>query len=244
MGFATMDLTGKVAVVTGATGGIGKEICKKFVENGATVIGIHVHDVKEQNPSVDYYRANIGSFEETEKLYNIIIEKYGHIDILVNNAGVNRDAMTKKMTEEQFDKVININLKGTWNMTKFIGPQMQQNGSGSIINISSVVGVYGNTGQANYCASKAGVIGMTKCWAREFAMKNGKVRVNSISPGYIKTKMLDGVPENLLQKFEQQTMLGRLGEPEEVANVVLFLASDLSSYITGANINANGGMRL
>lgn len=244
MGLSSMNLTGKIAVVTGATGGIGKEICSSLLENGATVIGIHIHEGKEFNPEVEYYRVNIADYEETETACKKIFDKYGRIDILVNNAGVNCDAMTKKMTEEQFDKVININLKGTWNMTHFIGPKMQENGQGSIINIASIVGVYGNVGQSNYCASKSGIIGMTKCWAREFALKNGNVRVNSISPGYIKTKMLRKVPSELLDKLEKQTMLGRLGEPQEIANVTLFLASSLASYITGANINANGGMRL
>ena len=152
--------------------------------------------------------------------------------------------MTRKMSEEQFDQVIAVNLKGVWNMTKLIGPSMQQNHSGSIINISSVVGVYGNIGQANYAATKAGVIGMTKSWAKEFALKDGNVRVNAVAPGYTMTNMMKTVPEKLLDKFREYTMLGRLAEPIEIANSVLFLASDLSSYITGEVLNVNGGMRL
>ena len=241
-----MDLQGKVAVVTGATGGIGQEICKLFKENGAKVIGIHKHEKKEDEiePGIDYMISTVTDYEETRQVVEKIIKKYGKIDILVNNAGINRDSLTKNMTEEQFDKVIATNLKGTWNFTRFIGPHMQQNHGGSIINISSVVGVYGNVGQSNYAASKAGMIGMTKSWAKEFALKNGNVRVNSIAPGFIKTRMLDGIPDKVLDQVKAKTTLGRLGEPKEVAQVVLFLASDKSSYITGANINANGGMAL
>lgn len=148
------------------------------------------------------------------------------------------------MTEEQWDFVIDVNLKGVFNLTKLVGPQMQANGGGSIINISSVVGVYGNIGQANYAATKAGVIGLTKTWAKEFAMKGGNVRVNAIAPGYIMTDILKTVPQELLDKFAALTMLGRLGEPQEIANGALFLASDDASYVTGQVIEINGGMRL
>lgn len=241
-----MDLQGKVAVVTGATGGIGQEICRLFKENGARVIGIHKHIKKKDDvePGIDYVISSVAGFEETGQVVGEIIEKYGKIDILVNNAGINRDAMTGNMTEAQFDEVIATNLKGVWNMTRFIGPHMQANHGGSIINISSVVGVYGNVGQSNYAASKAGLIGMTKSWAKEFAAKEGNVRVNSVAPGFIKTHMLDGIPGQVLDKIQGKIALGRLGEPAEIAEIVLFLASDRSSYITGANINANGGMAL
>ena len=166
------------------------------------------------------------------------------IDILVNCAGITRDAMTKKMSEEQFDQVMEVNVKGVWNLTRLIGPAMQANKSGSIINISSVVGIFGNVGQSNYAASKAAVIGMTKSWAKEFALKGGNVRVNAVAPGYTETNMLSTVPVELLEKFRSSTALGRLAEPVEIANSVLFLASDLSSYITGEVLNVNGGMRL
>ena len=148
------------------------------------------------------------------------------------------------MTEDQFDEVIDTNLKGVWNITRLIGPHMQNNHQGSIINISSVVGIYGNIGQANYAASKAGLIGLTKTWAKEFALKEGNVRVNAIAPGYTKTNMLKTVPPELLKKFALQTCLGRLAEPIEIANVCAFLASSMSSYITGAVISVDGGMRL
>lgn len=241
-----MDLEGKVAVVTGATGGIGQEICRLFREHGAKVVGIHRHSRRrdEVEPGIDYVISTVTDYEETGRVVEGIIRTYGKIDILVNNAGINRDAMTGRMTEGQFDEVIATNLKGAWNVTRFIGPHMQQNHGGSIINISSVVGVYGNVGQSNYAASKAGLIGMTKSWAKEFARKEGNVRVSSIAPGFIKTHMLDGIPGEVLDEIQGKIVLGRLGEPAEIAEVVLFLASDRSSYITGTNINANGGMAL
>ena len=152
--------------------------------------------------------------------------------------------MTRKMTDEMFDAVINVNLKGVFNLTRLIGPLMEVNGYGSIINISSVVGVFGNIGQANYAASKAGVIGMTKTWAKEFARKGANVRCNAIAPGYIMTDMLKTVPQNLLDDFAKLTMLKRLGQPHEIANAALFLACDESSYVTGQVLEVNGGMRL
>ena len=238
------ELTGKVAVVTGASQGIGLEISKIFLANGATVVGVDFAHEDGEDKGIDYIKADVSKFEECESVFNRIVEKYGHIDVLVNNAGITRDAMTKKMTEAQFDAVIAVNLKGVWNMTKFIGPFMQSQQGGSIINISSVVGFYGNVGQSNYAATKAGVVGMTKSWAKEFAFKNGNVRVNAIAPGYCMTAMMDTVPEDLLERFKGQTMLGRLGQPDEIAKVALFLASDLSSYVTGTTIHADGGMRL
>jgi len=189
-------------------------------------------------------KADVSSTADCERVYEEIRRITDRIDILVNCAGITRDAMTKKMTEEQFDQVIAVNLKGVWNLTRLIGPAMQVQQFGSIINISSVVGVFGNIGQANYAATKAGVIGMTKTWAKEFALKGGNVRVNAIAPGYTMTNMMKTVPENLLEKFRGQTMIGRLAEPIEIANSVLFLASDLSSYVTGEVLNVNGGMRL
>lgn len=239
-----MLLEGKVAIVTGAAGGIGEQICKVFVKNGAKVIGIDMASIKYGMQDVEYIKMDICDYKSCEKKVGDIEKKYGHIDILVNCAGITRDAMTKKMSEEQFDDVLNVNLKGVWNITKFVGPIMQKNKYGSVVNISSVVGVYGNIGQSNYAATKAGVIGMTKSWAKEFSANGGNVRVNAVAPGYTLTNMVKSVPENLLSKFEEQTMLGRLAQPDEIANVVLFLASDMSSYVTGTVIRADGGMRL
>ena len=239
-----MLLKDKSAVVTGASNGIGRSIVDVFIKNGAKVIGLDIVDVESWNENLTMLNADVSSTADCERVYGEIRGLVDHIDILVNCAGITRDAMTKKMTEEQFDQVIAVNLKGVWNLTRLIGPAMQLNQTGSIINISSVVGIFGNIGQANYAATKAGVIGMTKSWAKEFALKDGNVRVNAVAPGYTMTNMMKTVPEILLERFRGQTMLGRLAEPEEIANAVLFLASDLSSYVTGEVLNVNGGMRL
>lgn len=240
-----MLLKDRIAVITGATGGIGNEITKVFLKEGARVIGCSTSTLgKIQDDRYEQISLDVSKTADCEVVINAIYEKYGKVDILVNCAGITRDSMTRKMTEKQFDEVIDVNLKGTWNVTRLIGPKMQLQKGGSIINISSVVGIYGNVGQANYAATKAGVIGMTKSWAKEFALKGGNVRVNAIAPGYTMTDMLKTVPQHLLDKFASQTMLGRLAQPCEIANVVLFLASDMSSYVTGEVINADGGMRL
>lgn len=235
-------LKNKIALITGAASGIGKEVCKKFKDNGCEVIGVDLADYIDLD--INYYQLNVANYSDVEKVTNQIIEKFHTIDILVNCAGIVRDAMTQKMTEQQFDDVVKVNLKGVWNMSKFVGIQMMKQHKGSIINISSVVGIYGNIGQSNYAATKAAVIGMSKSLAKEYALKGNNIRVNVVAPGYTLTDMIKKVPQDLLNKFASQTMLKRLAEPEEIANVVLFLASDLSSYITGEVINVNGGMRL
>lgn len=237
-----MRLEGKIAVITGAAQGLGLAMAERFMAEGAKVIGVDMQE--KTHDQIDFRVLNVTNSEDVKAFYEAIIQDYGQIDILVNNAGITRDAMTKKMTDEEWNLVIDVNLKGVFNLTRLIGPQMNQKGAGSIINISSVVGVYGNIGQANYAATKAGVIGLSKTWAKEFARKGENVRVNAIAPGYIMTDILKTVPQDLLDQFAAMTMLKRLGEPEEIANVALFLASDESSYITGQVIEANGGMRL
>ena len=238
-----MLLKGRVAVITGARKGIGNSIAKLFSREGATVVGLGLHMPDEAWWS-DFRVLDVSSFDECKHICGCIEADYGRIDVLVNCAGITRDALTSTMSEELFDEVVSINLKGTWNMVRFVGPAMQRRGGGSIVNISSIVGEYGNIGQSNYAATKAGIIGMTKSWAKEFAFRGGNVRVNAIAPGFIMTDMLEGIPDKLLKRFEGQAMLGRLGQPEEIANVALFLASDMSSYVTGAVIDANGGLRL
>lgn len=238
-------LKGKTAVVTGAAKGIGRAICEVFLKNGAKVVGLDISEPAEPlSGDIVYLKLDVSSTGDCEQVYGEIVTGLERIDILVNCAGITVDAMTKKMTEEQFDRVVAVNLKGTWNLTRLVGPAMQQQKSGSIINISSVVGVFGNVGQSNYAATKAGVVGMTKSWAKEFSMKGGNVRVNAIAPGYTMTDMMKTVPPDILEKIKGTTMLGRLAEPSEIANAVLFLASDLSTYVTGELINVNGGMRL
>ncbi len=239
-----MKLKDKIAVVTGGAKGIGGEICKEFARNGATVIACDMGEMTYEMENVFYYKLNVADTEACKKFFDDMIEKYGRIDILVNNAGITRDGMTRKMTDEMWDQVIDVNLKGVFNLVRYIGPQMEQIGGGAIISISSVVGVFGNIGQANYAATKAGIIGLTKTWAKEFARKGVPVRVNAIAPGYCLTDIVKTVPQELLDKFAQMTMLKRLGQPEEIAKVALFLSSDDASYITGQTIQADGGMRL
>ncbi|MBQ3107770.1 MAG: 3-oxoacyl-ACP reductase FabG [Firmicutes bacterium] len=239
-----MRLEHKVAIVTGAAKGLGGEMAKLFAKEGARVIAADMMPLTYEAENVEYYPLNVTDSAACKALAEYAREKYGKIDILVNNAGITRDTMTRKMTDEQWDLVIDINLKGVFNLTRYVGPMMEEDGGGSIISISSVVGEYGNIGQANYAASKAGVIGLTKTWAKEFARKGVPVRVNAIAPGYIMTDMMKTVPEDLLKKFAGLTMLGRLGQPEEIAKAALFLASDDASYVTGHVLSVNGGMRL
>lgn len=239
-----MRLQNKVAVVTGGAKGLGQSMCELFAKEGAKVIACDMAQPEYQCENVEFYQLNVTNTEDCQKFYQYAVEKYGKIDILVNNAGITRDGMTRKMTDEMWDLVIDVNLKGVFNLTRHIGPHMEESGGGSIINISSVVGEYGNIGQANYSATKAGVIGLSKTWAKEFARKGVPVRCNAIAPGYIMTDILKTVPQELLDQFAALTMLKRLGQPEEIAKVALFLASDDSSYVTGTVISANGGMRL
>ena len=239
-----MRLENKIAIVTGAAKGLGAAMAQLFAAEGAKVIAVDMAPLTYETENVEYYQLNVTDSAACKALNDYAVEKYGKVDVLVNNAGVTRDAMTRKMTDEMWDLVIDINLKGVFNLTRYVGPQMEDNGGGSIINIASVVGEYGNIGQTNYSASKAGVIGMTKTWAKEFARKGVPVRCNAIAPGYIMTDMMKTVPEDLLKKFAGLTMLGRLGQPEEIAKAALFLASEDASYVTGHVLSVNGGMRL
>ena len=239
-----MRLENKVAVVTGGARGLGQAMAELFAKEGAKVIAADMGEFNYTNENVEGYKLNVTDTVECKKFFDYVVEKYGRIDVLVNNAGITRDVMTRKMTDDQWNVVIDVNLKGVFNLTRYVGPHMQSLGGGSIINISSIVGEYGNIGQANYAATKAGVLGLTKTWAKEFAMKNGNVRVNAIAPGYTMTDILKTVPQDLLDGFARQTMLGRLGQPEEIASAALFLASEEASYITGHTLSVNGGMRL
>lgn len=237
-------LEGKVAIVTGGASGIGSSICDAFVREGARVISADMKIPTESRENVEDVALNVTNRTEIEQFVGDTVKKYGHIDILVNNAGITKDALIHKMTEDMWDIVIDVNLKGVFNLTQAVGPHMMENSKGSIINIASVVGEYGNVGQTNYAATKAGVIGMAKSWAKEFSRKGAAVRVNSVAPGYVNTEMMKTVPDKVLDPIRAKTMLGRLGEPEEIANAVLFLASDESSFITGHTLSVNGGLRL
>ncbi len=237
-------LDGKVAIVTGGASGIGKSICEAFVREGAKVVSADMKLPEEKRDMVEDVVLNVTNRTEILQFVDETVKKYGQIDVLVNNAGITKDALINKMTEDMWDIVIDVNLKGVFNLTQAVAPQMMEQGKGSIINIASVVGEYGNVGQTNYAATKAGVIGMAKTWAKEFSRKGAAVRVNSVAPGYVNTEMMQTVPDKVLDPIRQKTMLGRLGEPEEIANAVLFLASDESSFVTGHTLSVNGGLRL
>ena len=240
----------KVALITGAARGIGKAIAKKFAENGYNVVINYVSaktDIKTLTKEFEnlgvkvlLVKADVSNKEEAEGLVNQTIEKFGKIDVLVNNAGITKDNLLMRMSEEDFEKVLDINLKGTFLITKFATKYMMKKRCGSIVNLASVVGVAGNAGQCNYSASKAGVIGFTKSIAKELASRN--IRANAVAPGFIKTDMTDVLSDNVKENINAQIPLKRMGTAEEVAKLVYFLGTAESSYITGQVINVDGGM--
>ena len=238
-----MRFEGKVAVITGGAKGFGQGMAIKFAKEGAKAIICDMLEPDWQHENVEFYKLNVTDEAACKAFYDHVIEKYKKVDILVNNAGITRDALTRKMTDEQWDLVMNVNLNAVFYMTRLFGPHMEDTDGGCIINMSSSVGESGNIGQANYAASKSALLGLTKTWAKEFARKGVQVRCNAITPGYIKTDIIKTVPQNILDANVEKTMLKRLGEPEEVINVALFLASDDASYVTGAAIPVNGGLR-
>ena len=242
-----MRLRNKVALITGAAKGIGFATAKRFAEEGAKVMLADLNEaaVMEavgQLKHAEPYVLDVTDRASIQRAVDDIIAKYHRIDILINNAGITQDARLVKMTEEQFDAVIDVNLKGVFNCTQLVVPHMLEAKKGAIVNASSVVGIYGNFGQTNYSATKFGVIGFTKTWAREFGQKG--IRVNAVCPGFIATEMVKAMPENILQSIEQRSWMARLGTPEEMANVYLFLASDEASYVNGVTIEASGGISL
>lgn len=239
-----MLLENKIAVVTGGATGIGKAVVEKFVQEGAKVYSLSVGAEEFVTDTIVQINLDVTDREQIAQVVGNIKEKEGKIDILVNNAGVTKDGLTEKMSSEQFDFVIGINLKGTFNVTQAIAPIMVENNYGSIINIASVAGLYGNTGQVNYSASKAGVVGMTYTWAKEFPRKGANVRTNAIAPGTIETDMTKDLPEKVVQMAKMSTPLQRMGKPEELANAVLFLASDMASYVNGHVLEVSGGMMM
>lgn len=239
-----MELENKVVIITGGTSGIGYAAAVRMAELGAKVYACARHEKSFPQQEICYHYLDVTEAASCETLVKDVLAAEGRIDILVADAGITADALTAKMSDEMFDSVINTNLKGVYNIVKCVAPCMEEQKYGSIVTISSIVGEYGNIGQANYAASKAGVIGMSKSWAKEFSRKGYPIRVNVIAPGYILTDMVKTVPEHLLEKFAGMTMLKRLGTPEEVAETIAFIASNRASYITGAVIDVNGGMRL
>lgn len=243
-------LDGKVALVTGGSRGIGKAIALKFASEGADVVFTYLSNkaAAEQTEQelgqfghrVKAYASDASSFESAHELVKQVIEDFSRIDILVNNAGITRDTLLMRMTEQQWDEVLNGNLKSAFNFTHAVVPLMARQRAGSIISLSSVVGIAGNAGQANYASSKAGIIALSTSVAKEMGSRN--VRCNCIAPGFIDTDMTSSLPEELRKEWAKTIPLRRCGTPEEVANVALFLASDLSSYVTGQVIHCCGGM--
>lgn len=244
-------LEGKVALVTGASRGIGRGIANKLAEHGATVCFTYLssvekgqeleNELKVQGVNAKGFRSDASDMKQAEELITAIAAEFGTIDIVVNNAGITRDNLLMRMSEEQWDEVIRINLKSVFNVTKAVQRPMLKQRSGSIINISSVVGRSGNAGQANYAASKAGMLGFTKSIARELGSRS--IRCNAVCPGFIETEMTGELNSKMTDAWVEQIPLKRMGTADDVANLVLFLASDLSAYITGQTINVDGGMQ-
>ena len=243
-------LEGKVAIITGASRGIGSGIAKVFAQQGAQVAFTYSSSAESAlalekellafGSKAKGYQSNAANFEEAQKLVDDVLADFGTVDILINNAGITKDNLLMRMSEEDFDKVIEINLKSVFNMTKAVQKIMLKNRAGSIVNMSSVVGVKGNAGQANYAASKAGMIGFTKSIALELGSRN--IRCNAIAPGFIETEMTAKFHEDVVKGWREAIPLKRGGSPEDVANVCVFLGSDMSAYVTGQVINVDGGM--
>lgn len=243
-------LEGKVAIITGASRGIGSGIAKVFAQNGANVAFTFSssaesalaleNELNALGIQSKGYKSNAADFNEAQKLVDDVMADFGNIDILINNAGITKDNLLMRMSEEDFDAVMNINLKSVFNMTKAVQKVMLKNRAGSIVNMSSVVGVKGNAGQANYAASKAGMIGFTKSIALELGSRN--IRCNAIAPGFIETEMTAKLNEEVVKGWRESIPLKRGGTPEDVANVCVFLSSEMSAYVTGQVINVDGGM--
>jgi len=242
-------LQNRVAVITGGAQGIGKATALKFSEEGASIVIWDVNEEKgfalakelsAKGTKAHFTKVDVTKIDSTEKAAKEAVEIFSTIDILINNAGITRDASLLKMTAEQWQQVIDVNLTGVFNCTKAVIPFMIEKKFGKIVNTSSVVGLYGNFGQTNYVATKAGIIGMTKVWARELGRKG--ITVNAVAPGFIATEMVKTVPENILKSLEEKTPLGRLGLPEDIANAYLFLSSEEANFINGITLSVDGGL--
>lgn len=247
-----MILKGKNAIITGASRGIGRAIALRLAELGADVVLNYrsdlnsveevVKQVEEKGVKALAVKGDVSSFDDAKRIVDETIENFGSIDILVNNAGITKDTLLMRMKEEEFDRVINVNLKGVFNCTKHVVPVMLKQRSGRIINISSVVGLSGNAGQANYAAAKAGIIGFTKSIAKEIGSRG--ITVNAIAPGYIETDMTEVLSDKVKEQIKANIPLKRLGTPKDIANVVAFLSSEDASYITGQVLSVDGGMHI
>ena len=239
-------LEGKTAIITGGASGIGFETARLFISEGASVVIADINEMAGYAAAVElgdkcrFIKTDVSDKSSAFMCINDTLKRIGKLDILINNAGITSDSSLLKMSSEQFEKVIDVNLKGVFFMTKYAAAHMVGNGYGRIINTSSIIGLYGNYGQTNYAASKSGVIGMTKTWARELGRKG--ITVNAVAPGFISTEMLETVPQKILEGIIERTPLGRLGTAEDIAKAYLFLASDDASFITGATLSVDGGL--
>jgi len=245
-----MRLKNKVVIITGAGAGIGKETALLFSKEGAKVVVADIDEKTGKETALElkkngegfFFKLNVTDREQIKLMVEETLRVYGKVDVLINNAGIVQDALIRKMTEEQWDRVININLKGVFNCIQGVVNVMIDQGKGVILNASSVVGLYGNFGQTNYAATKAGVIGMTKALAKELGRKG--IRVNAVAPGYTMTSMMANVPEKVLEKMKEKTPLQRLAEPIDIANAYLYLASDEAEYVTGTVLSVDGGLTI
>ncbi|PAQ13897.1 3-oxoacyl-ACP reductase [Bacillaceae bacterium SAOS 7] len=246
-----MRLKDKVAIITGAANGIGLAAAELFAKQGAKVViadfdeelgSKRVQELTEKGYDVAFSKVNVVDRDSVDAMVKLAIDRYGHIDILVNNAGITRDGMLWKLSADDFQRVLDVNLKGVFNCTQSVIPHMISQASGKVINTSSVSGVYGNVGQTNYAAAKAGVVGMTKSWAKELGRKG--INVNAVAPGFVETSMVATVPEKILDQLKTTIPLGRLGSPNDVANAYLFLASDESNYVNGITLHVDGGIMM
>lgn len=241
---------GKTVIVTGGNTGIGREICLKYASKKANVVVNYIFDEEKADDTIQHIEnlggkaikvyGDVTKIDDCKNVVDKAVEAFGKVDVLINNSGITRDNLMMRMSEDDFDKVIDVNLKGTWNMCKSVTRHMMKNRSGNIINISSVVGIMGNAGQSNYVASKAGIIGLTKSLAKEFGARG--VRVNAVAPGFIQTKMTDDLPDEVKDNYLSQIPLKAFGSAKDIADACFFLSSDNASYITGQVLSVNGGM--
>jgi 3-oxoacyl-[acyl-carrier protein] reductase len=236
-------IEGKIALVTGSARGIGRAVVERFAAEGAKmVISCDVVDTTYPESNVKHILLNVTDREDIKLKIKQVVEEFGRIDILINNAGITKDGPFVRMSEEQWDAVINVNLKGVFNVTQAVAPHMSRQKSGAIVTLSSIAGLMGNIGQTNYSATKGGVISMSKTWAKELARKGAQIRVNCVAPGFIQTSMTHDLPEKVIEGMLERIPLKRMGTVEDVVNAILFLASDESSFITGETIAVTGGM--
>jgi 3-oxoacyl-[acyl-carrier protein] reductase len=244
-----MRLENKVAIITGAGSGIGRETALLFAKEGAKVVAVDINEergkqiikeIENAGGEAIFFKMDVSNWEHPKEVCNFVKNKYGKIDVLINCAGIIRDALVTKMTEDQWNSVIDVNLKGPFNCIRAVVDTMMEHGTGVIINVSSIIGLYGNIGQANYAAAKAGLIGITKALAKELGKKG--IRVNAVAPGFIETPMTAQVPEKILQFMKEKTPIGRLGKPGDVAYALLYLASDEANFVNGAVLSVDGGL--